>query len=282
MIQIPFKPVKPVKPCPHRTARRGAMTIAIGIRSNNGIVLAADTQETRSGYTKTYRGKIITSIYDTGFVFAYAGAGATDYVRTAMEKAAKGLGELHSYGEIVQKLEENLLHFFDDHIARWAYFPESERPNVELLIGVSCPKGGFGIFHYEGTSFHRVDQKAIGSGVILADSLLTDSGFCDASVEALASYAASVVSQVKNNVDGCGGSTHIVALRDRGDFGGTDKVDIDAAESLIEAIDRKSARALRASIMAVPLKISWFSDARKRIKKSPPKLSGSQKSEDQQ
>lgn len=225
------RPRVPFKPKPKRLPKETAVTIAIGLCGNGGVVLATDSQHTVSGYIKTDRGKIRTTIFhDTLTVVAIAGSGTSDYIETAMDKAIDGIGELDSFPEIVATLETNLLEFFDKHLARWAYFPENDRPTVELLIGLTMKKGPFALFHYSGTSFCRVSQKAIGAGVLLADNLLDDFFTVGSSVEKSSSIAVYVLWKVKQQVDTCGGFTDLVALRTNGDFAFTDSGGIKAME----------------------------------------------------
>ena len=42
--------------------------------------------------------------------------------------------ELKTFNDIQDKLEENLLNFFDKHLSRWAGYFESDRPTVELHL----------------------------------------------------------------------------------------------------------------------------------------------------
>lgn len=70
------------------------MTIALGLRANDGIVLCADTQQTISGYIKTYDGKVdITAYNDPRVVVAMAGAGTRDYIATARQSILGNFSE---------------------------------------------------------------------------------------------------------------------------------------------------------------------------------------------
>jgi 20S proteasome alpha/beta subunit len=59
------------------------VTIAIGLSCNEGIVLAADSQETIS-YLKQDVGKL-RSVITEHCIVSFAGAGWTDYINTAIE-----------------------------------------------------------------------------------------------------------------------------------------------------------------------------------------------------
>ncbi len=202
------------------------MTIAIGLVNNKGVVLAADSQETVSGYIKTQKGKLTTTIFSNGLCFSIAGAGTSDYISTTKDQALKGMYELKTF-DIQDKLEENLLNFFDKHLSRWAGYFESDRPTVELLVSASRPDGGCDLFHYSGTAFHRINiSKAIGAGILLANSLLEGFMPPEMSIDQMASSAIFILSKVKKQVDTCGGFTTLVAMRPGGDFSYTSSDEI--------------------------------------------------------
>lgn len=256
------------------------MTVAIGLCGNEGIVLAADSQETISGYMKTTsRGKIHTLIFPSRAVVSFTGAGQSDYIETAIDKAAIGLSDLKTLPEIGSLLEKNLLTFFDNHLARWAFFPPNERPTVEMLIGVTTVQGAFGLFHYEGTSFHRVSQKAIGAGILLADSLISEYTSVTATVNESISAAVYILSKVKKRVDSCGGFTDLVALRKGGDFALTNSKEIEKLEEEFEIMERQVTKGLEQKIiMRVLPGLLWQSDmAKTKEKKSSITPSSSQK-----
>lgn len=233
------------------------MTIAIGMHANDGVVLAADSQETVTGYIKGEVGKIRTTIFADRTVLAIVGAGSSDYIETAKDKAVDGVASLKTFPEIQNRLEENLLGFFDKHLAR---FNESERPSVELLIGLSLGSGPFALFHYSGTAFRHVSQKAIGSGILLADGLLSDlAAWNVTTMEHAASIALYIVSKVKTRVDGCGGFSDVIALRNNGDFAFTDMKKIKKLEERFGDIERAIFKSLKKRICSREVPLSWQS-----------------------
>ena len=246
------------------------MTIALGLRADDGIVLCADTQQTISGYIKTYDGKVHTTLYDDPrVVVAVAGAGTMDYVATARQSILENFSEelkarQNVHQSIPVVLKERALQFFDEHLARWAYFPERERPTVELLIAVTGKDTYPRLFHYNGTSFHETSQKAIGDGVLLADQLLMQYGFGVHKVAELSSLAVYILHRVKKGVDGCGGSTHVVGLRKGFDFAFTDDGEIEEMERKFEKLDGETNKATTKSIFETPLSLSWQSEYKKK------------------
>jgi 20S proteasome alpha/beta subunit len=210
------RPRLPFHPRP-RLPERKRMTIAIGLLGNHGVVLAADTQETITGYTKENVGKVPISIFDN-LTAVFAGAGDSDYIESAMEKAREKLGDCKDLKEVKEYLEERLVGYFDGYLANWAMFPQNERPTVEMLIGIAMKDGDCGLFHFRGTSFYSVDRKAIGTGIILANDLLSEYCLDIQDLSQLTSLAVFCMKKVKDRVDGCGGGTDIVVLKQGGDL----------------------------------------------------------------
>jgi len=244
------------------------MTIAVGFCSNDGVVLCADSQETISGYIKTFDGKVVTVIYKN-LVMAIAGSGAGDYVKTARDALTDEFPECKTHTDVRKALEDRLLAFFDKHIARWAYFEERDRPSVELLVafcgrGSAGKKIGHSLFHYSGTSFHRTTAKAIGARILLANNMIHRYAFGNHNVDELTSVATFILQEVKDKVDGCGGGTHIVALRKGGDFAFSEDTDVRQAEKEYAQLDKNSSKDLKAEILRRPIKLSWHSEYLKR------------------
>src|SRR5438132_4917979 len=90
MISAP-KPFPP-RPKPKRLPQARRMTIAIGLLAQDGVILAADTEESIPDYLKRHQGKIMTTEvsittdsigtvidYSKG-VMAISGAGDADYL----------------------------------------------------------------------------------------------------------------------------------------------------------------------------------------------------------
>src|ERR1700722_662540 len=259
MFKLPPKLPQYIRPKSQRLPRRTAMTIAAGFFCDEGVVLCADTQETISGYIKTYDGKVSTHIYEN-LALCIAGAGSSDYIRTAIKKLTENFPECKTYVDVTSAMEERLLSFFDQNLARWAYHPENERPSVEFLIGLSGVNMGHSLFHYVGTSFSRTDSRAIGSGVLLANELINRFSFGNYNLSELTSLGIYILSKVKKGVDGCGGHTHIMALRKNRDFAFTEDKDIEKLEQEFSAIEKRTDRAFAREVMSKSLPLSWHTE----------------------
>jgi hypothetical protein len=191
-------------------------------------------------------------------VVSIAGSGTSDYIKTAREKAVEGAHGLRDLTAIRDKIESNLISFFDVHLSRWSGFVESERPTVELLIAITTRHQGFGLFHWSGTSFHLTHRKAIGAGILLANTLMQEYCIGNFTLEELASLAVFVVNKVKKHVDTCGGSTSMVLLKSDGDFGVPDHKLVKKLEAEAEKLEAASVKNLKNKIAAKRMPISWF------------------------
>lgn len=247
------------------------MTIAAGFRCNEGIVLCADTEIT-FGDIRQHEGKITTSIYrDASHIVSFAGAGWTDYIHTAVEKAQDGLMRCRNIDDIRKHLEEKLIGFFDGHLANWAYFPPTERPSIELLIGVTAKAGSCDLFYYSGTAFYSTPDKAIGSGAILANNLISKYYQADVSLDQLCHLAIFILSRVKSEVIGCGGTTHMVALRGGGDLAFINDNDVKRLELEMEGIASKLDDKLKEEIYSTePLRTQWLQEILSKRSKNVP------------
>lgn len=243
-----------------RLPERKKMSIAIGLHGKDGLIIAADTQETISGYTKEYRGKVPISVFKN-LTVVFSGVGTCDYIDSAIEKASEKIGDYKTFNEVKGYLEERLVGYFDGYLANWASFPQNERPVVEMLIGVAMKDGFCGLFHFSGTSFQQVNRKAIGTGTILANNLLSEYCWDIQGLSELTGLAVYVVKKVKDHVDTCGGNTHLVALRDGGDFAMADSKEVERLEKKILESERKAVERLRIRIASQVLPVQWVTRA---------------------
>src|SRR5215469_16009646 len=234
-----------------RLPKRRAVTIAIGLHCNEGTVLAADSQETIS-YMKQDVGKLHTIITDHCIV-SFAGAGDSSYIHTASAAAIENLHKATDFRTMVSTLETGLLGFFDKHIAPWASFSPKDRPDAELLMGVTMRDsgGGTGLYHYDGTAFHSVSAYSIGTGMLIAEELIKDYSFGNHTLNELVKIAVYVLSKTKRQVDGCGGFTNILCMRG-GDFTLCENKGIEAMEQELREKEKKSIKAFKKEILGFP------------------------------
>jgi 20S proteasome alpha/beta subunit len=227
------------------------VTIAVGFRCNDGIVLAADTQETISGYMKQHEGKI-TTCWMGDFSIAIAGAGTTDYIETAVAAITRP-DELQfdSLLQIEHALRDKLLAFFNRHLLPWSSYAENDRPSVDLLIAVAGPQKTqyHGLFYYTGTSFSHVHRKAIGTGILLANSLISEYFEPLMPLDDATSVVVFILSKVKEQVDMCGGNTDIVIMKESGEVAFASSKEVLLLEKDYQEFEEESTRRLKKQII---------------------------------
>lgn len=211
------------------------MTIAIGILAEDGLVVAADTEES-DGYLKTAESKIRKSsqLDVTGSVggsgvasrakrtaaSAIAGAGTSGYI-DSVTPSLWGPCLAHSKASdetFMNEIGGRVAAYYREHVIPFASYPSNERPEFELLLAVTHrgapPQDRHRVFVTDRTTIRRCSPyAAIGVGGMFAQMLLKrlypnvrlDTG-------AAAALAAYIAFQVKESVPGCGKYTEIVAL----------------------------------------------------------------------
>lgn len=241
------------------------MTIALGFRASDGVLLCADMQVT-IGEMKTYDGKIVETIFhnDSRLTISIAGAGDEDYIKTAREALLIDFPNDICADILKRELKGRLLAFWRNHLLPW---PELERPDIELLIGVTGIKIPTRLFHYRGTAFSEVSAKAIGSGVLLAADLINSYCHANYNLEQLARIAVFILSKVKRGVEGCGGPTHLTALRANADFGFCEHAE--TVEEELAKLEHEFNRDFVKRLTSTDGKlISWISEAGSEKKRS--------------
>ena len=217
------------------------MTIAIGLMAEDGIVVAADTQESTGGLLKGDKQKMVSfggaigqdakSVREGGCVIA--GAGDSGHTRALIDQ----LGFLFMVNgdlqvmtlandktlSLVGEFRTCLRSFYKEHIIPFASFPRRERPDVEMLIALyrnyqPC------LFYTEKTAIiHALHYKAIGLGSTFSELLLNGYWRPRMPVVEAQVLAAYVVFMTKEWVEDCGKYTGMLTLNeDRFFLGGED------------------------------------------------------------
>ena len=163
------------------------MTIGIGFKCRDGIVLATDTKYTQGDY-KSHGPKLFTlfaphDLPDLAVVIA--GAGTVPFMKGAVAKIEEHLRELDAPNDksVQRTIESTLLEYFALHV-----FPRPshwDQVYVELLIGLWTRHDGFTLLASDDTNVLPVTHygtaaRAIGLGKYVADyalGLVFDVGF---------------------------------------------------------------------------------------------------------
>lgn len=198
------------------------MTIAIGFRCSDGVVLAADTQLTARDSHKLYETKMQPHLTEEHNVtFSFAG----DYTlwRSFNEKFAQAL-QLVPRPLTVPKIKntiEAVLSLFD--------VLDTNPAELNLLCGIAVPDSGFTLCKTQGHAIHEVsgyEYVGVGDSSLLRflGPLLTQpppvapigqSGVIVRQAVMIATY---MVMKAKTNIDGCGGDTDVWVVRSDGNL----------------------------------------------------------------
>jgi hypothetical protein len=207
----------PLATKPKRLERAKRMTICVGIISGEGVVIAADTQES-AGDGKRDQNKLIhvscgmpkPDTGTPGATFIATGAGDAGYLDAFFYQLSKNVYSCNGMNHFEAYMAEQIRSFHEDHI-----FPISERgvtPAIlDVLVGATSG-WNTGIFVTSGSTLRRATfHCAVGIGSHFAQSLLNQHSWCKTLREAqlLAAY---VIYLTKSQVAHCGLHTSISSL----------------------------------------------------------------------
>ena len=174
------RPPPPFPPCPWRPPEKRPVTLIAGLKCVDGIVLAADTEEStsltrgraRKLLTRTFpkrTSEAKTKIAAKTVVVAIAGAGNAALIDSAVEQifeavsAAKG----STVRQLKKTISDALLHFYRYHVS--AYPTRDPLDNIiDLICGVRAASGELTLYKASGPLLSTVTGFALcGSGEIL-------------------------------------------------------------------------------------------------------------------
>jgi 20S proteasome alpha/beta subunit len=188
------------------------MTIALGILAQDGIVVAADTEESTGGYLKGETTKIL-QVFGDGPACLISGAGDSGYVESLMSELAEVffIDKMRVHQPLQQAFEDCMKNFYSEHIIPFAAYSSQDRPVVEMLIAYNRNNQRGLLVSEKSVVFQKMPYAAVGCGSIFADILLNRL-WQMADIKAVQVLAAYVLFMVKECVEGCGKLTQISAL----------------------------------------------------------------------
>jgi 20S proteasome alpha/beta subunit len=232
----PFNPEPRLVPRanPERLRKRKAVTIAIGVLCSDGIVLAADTQESVDEYSKISRPKVFQlSLADDRVKAVLAGAGDSVFIDALRGKLESALDRADLTCDSLESKAEAAIVSYYRNI--WPlYATQRDRPEGDLLIGLRGPDG-IRLLHADGPLVRRVDSyESVGFGTVFStyhlDKLFTPT----MDVEMTAAVAIHVLDVVKKNVEFCGGDTHVFVISANGEIEQKDEAYIESKAASFE------------------------------------------------
>ena len=192
------------------------MTIALGILATDGIVIAADTQESWGylGGAKISGNKILTRVGD-GRACSATGSGSAGYLDSLNQELTDNFLDVPDTKAVERRLREKLRKFYAAHVLPMSDLPEHERPSTEIIIGTSWEHERDVLFANELSTLRRCKHYiAVGAGRAHASMLLSRllPPKADTTTDLATFLAAYVVFHVKSYVEGCGMDTHVTIL----------------------------------------------------------------------
>jgi 20S proteasome alpha/beta subunit len=221
------------------------MTICVGMLCRDGVVLAADTQESY-GENKSYVAKIfqVGSAHGSTVV---AGAGLASFIDYAKEKIATiRPGEAATPDELEAKVRKLMRGLYAEEFK--LYPCEDSLKQIELLIAVQLRKEFPFLLHVDCDLVKRVrDARAIGAGMFTP--MATDFFSMNLLTTQAIWACMYIVKEAKLRYEGIGGNTQIVALTSDG-FQVERSWDIPQREQVLGRIDGLARRLLISMIPA--------------------------------
>jgi hypothetical protein len=189
------------------------MTIALGILTKGGFVIAADTQETYSGFLKLDQSKILGANGQHGHLFV-TGAGSSAHIDAAAQELCDSfiVNEPANVRRLDARIKAHTIQFATQHIAPFTSLPDYDRPGLSLLIGAQIRRDS--VLWATDKSVARVCSPgygAVGIGAAHANLLLSRLPR-PKSAWVAAIMAAYVLFSVKQSVEGCGKRTQIALV----------------------------------------------------------------------
>lgn len=199
------------------------MTIALGVLASDGVIVAADTQETYTGVFKVSERKILAAVYGAPLdgspilpkaSFAVSGAGSATHLDALNQELCNLFSKTEpaSVSELEPQLSRVIVNFNARHIAPFAAAPEYDRPSCSLVMGAAI-KGAFRLWTTEKSAMRQVNYGAVGAGAAHASLLLGRlMGSRRPKLRTAMMFAAYVMFTVKQSVDGCGKDTQMIVI----------------------------------------------------------------------
>lgn len=199
------------------------VTIALGILTDNGVVIAADTQIGITNYLKVGQGKI----YFAGkadhegrkMSFAVSGAGTDAYIKHLQQDFLRFVipphtPQLPTHDGLEQQTASRIMEFHEKHVIPFSNYPSAERPVVSLVLGYYCAGCAKLWSSAENLLTESTSYAAVGIGAMYADIVLSKlfPALWPISMKVAVLLAAYVVQEVKAYIDGCGKDTDIICV----------------------------------------------------------------------
>jgi hypothetical protein len=190
------------------------MTIAIGFRCTDGLVVCADTEETIGNLTSNTQ-KIRFYWHTDKFAVVMTGAGTSNYIDNALEDITDGLTSLgqFTWTDLYKNIKSSYLNFFDTTLKPWAAYPQDQRPDIELILAISIKGQVWRLLRISGTALTLMHRFCCaGIGILVSQKLCKELYNPALTTRQMASLAIHILGETKSGVSGCGGNSDIIML----------------------------------------------------------------------
>ncbi|MBZ5535399.1 MAG: hypothetical protein LAO31_05535 [Acidobacteriia bacterium] len=191
------------------------MTIAVGYKCFDGVVLAADTEYTWGDFKIPGR-KLFTLPHRENYRIGITGDGSVDFIKAYTETLNECLDETMTDRGIKKIVGATLRKFYRDHVYA---LPDSEREGYyfNIILGMWSKDGGFSLMMSEKTAVHWNHEAAyVGTGAPFAAYLMDSLNRTHISAEDAALASVYAVKLAKKYAVNCGKDTHLVVIQDHG------------------------------------------------------------------
>ncbi|HEV2021814.1 MAG TPA: hypothetical protein VGQ94_04740 [Terriglobales bacterium] len=225
------------------------MSIVAGFKSHEGIVLCADTQET-VGTSKRHVPKLRFEPKEKAGdgvppdELAVGFCGATNdgvFLDEMVDRAWENVQTATSLDEACDNIKGSIKTYHREAVK---LYQAGSVPQTELIYGVKMHRSSR-LFYALGPAISERDKYATGGvGAYMADFLASRMYRDYLGLTQCLILATYTLFQAKENVDGCGGDSHIAILREDGASGKVDWHRVEALTDLLKAADRHAGELL--------------------------------------
>ncbi|MGH9685796.1 MAG: hypothetical protein ACRD5K_01735 [Candidatus Acidiferrales bacterium] len=184
------------------------MTIAAGIVCADGILICADS-EVSYAPSKRQREKV----YPFENHLLLTGSGNGDFIKMAFDKLCDEYKNSRPVNpsDARQVLETLVLKMYQEHIFSFYQTNDPERPSLNLIVASRCKDGRLALVRTRDTAAILVDRyEATGSGEDLFEYWARLFYRSTLTMDLMSYLTLFILREVKRNVMGCGGESHIV------------------------------------------------------------------------
>jgi hypothetical protein len=192
------------------------MTIAVGFRCSDGIVLCADSQMTASDGMRYDAEKLLGYSNDNDISAVFALTGAEVFSKMCIDRLAKRVLNSNA-SDVNQDLRDETLRIHQEYAPQ--ALANAGEYDLDVLVGVKFrlqDRDVLGLFHIEGPAVSPpiTTFDCIGIGRTVAREAISLFYKPRLPVQQANRVAVYCLQKVKNHVEGCGGPSQIISIWD--------------------------------------------------------------------